>query len=76
MICVTPRRHRADTAQKEETRMTSIIDRIEEEIAVLEESDPTGEVRERRIPMICAVDEKETEKRRAEAAAVLAKLKQ
>ncbi len=74
--------------------MTIIIDRIEEEIAVLEESDPTGEVRERRIPMIWlpedvregdvlvrtgsgyAVDEKETEKRRAEAAAVLAKLKQ
>ena len=31
--------------------MTVIIDRIEEEIAVLEESLPTGEVSERRIPM-------------------------
>lgn len=72
--------------------MTIIIDRIEEDIAVLEESLPTGEVSERRIPMAWlpedvregdvlvrtgsgfAVDEKETEKRRAEAAAVLQKI--
>ena len=31
--------------------MTIIIDRIEEDIAVLEESLPTGEVSERRVPM-------------------------
>ena len=72
--------------------MTIIIDRIEEDIAVLEESLPTSEVSERRIPMAWlpedvregdvlvrtgsgfAVDEKETEKRRAEAAAVLQKI--
>ena len=72
--------------------MTIIIDRIEEDIAVLEESLPTGEVSERRVPMAWlpedaregdvlvrtgsgfAVDEKETAKRRAEAAAVLNKL--
>lgn len=72
--------------------MTIIIDRIEEDIAVLEESLPTGEVSERRIPLTWlpedvregdvlvrtgsgfAVDEKETEKRRAEAAAVLQKI--
>ena len=72
--------------------MTIIIDRIEEDIAVLEESLPTGEVSERRVPMAWlpedaregdvlvrtdhgfAVDERETAKRRAEAAAVLRKI--
>ncbi len=72
--------------------MTIIIDRIEEDIAVLEECLPTGEVSERRVPMAWlpedaregdvlvrtehgfAVDERETAKRRAEAAAVLRKI--
>lgn len=72
--------------------MTIIIERIEEDIAVLEECLPTGEVSERRVPMAWlpedaregdvlvrtehgfAVDERETAKRRAEAAAVLRKI--